>query len=371
MYKSTTSKIAPLSPRDYHAEDSHARELVQVFEAHWQLAGLASTVSQPGQFLTTTIGREPVLVRNFDGELVAVRNVCAHRHCTLATAALGQSERLKCPFHGWEYGSDGRTRRIPAAKNFPDFDREQHRLTTFETTCCGDLVFVRGQPGGPSLQEFIGDDAIFEKIAAWTDPKDWRPTPPRQLAFAANWKIPVEASLESYHIPEVHPQTFVEDPGEQKSDHAFFPGGSSFFTSFNTPRLRDQFLKVYERFLMGVLGVPFTAKYEHHHVFPNLLVSHTDSLTLVQSVDPASPVSSCSRVWHFGRRSARRNPVSLITANLWGRFTSWLSFQVLKEDIRMYPQIQLGTQSARDHAVLGRCEERLAAFQTFIAEAIR
>lgn len=370
MYQSNTSFIAPLSPSDYHSVDAHAREVERVFGRHWQLAGLAASVEANGQFLTATIGATPVLVRNFDGQLVALENVCAHRHCTLVNGT-GSSDKLKCPFHGWEYGHDGRTRRIPAAKNFPDFDRERHRLATFSVATCGGLVFVRLTEDGPSLREFIGSDEIVQKLERWTHADNWNPTAPRQLSFDANWKIPVEASLESYHIPEVHPQTFVEDPGESKSEHAFFPGGSSFFTSFNTPRLRDRFLKAYERFLMSVLGVPFTAQYEHHHVFPNLLVSHTDSLTLVQTVDPVSPTTSGTRVWHFGRRSRRRNPVSLVTASLWGRFTSWLAFQVLKEDIRMYPQIQQGACSARDHAVLGRCEERLAAFQRFVAEAVQ
>ena len=369
MYHSPVSFEASLEPRSYFAEESHALEATRVFESTWQLVGLASAIARPGEYLSATVGSVPVLVRNFDGELIALRNVCAHRHCSLVTAALGRSERLKCPFHGWEYGADGRTRKIPAAKNFPDHDRERYRLSAFPLERCGDLLFVRISGDGRSLRECLGELSV--RIEEWTSAPDWKPVVARTLPFPANWKIPVEASLESYHIPEVHPQTFAEDPGELKSEHLFAEYGSSFFTSFNTPRLRDRFLKVYEQFILKILGVPFLGKYAHHHVFPNLLISHTDSLTLVQIVRPVSSQSSEGLVWQFGRQSRRRNPVSISTAYLWSRFTAWLAYQVLKEDIGMYPKIQRGEMSAIDHAVLGRCEERLHAFQKFVAERTR
>ena len=143
MYQSLVSFQAPLDPRSFFAEDAHALESRSLIETTWQLAGLASSIRQPGQYLSTQLGSVPVVVRNFDGELVALRNVCAHRHCQLVSSALGQSEKLKCPFHGWEYGADGRTRRIPAPKNFPDFDRERYRLAAFQLERCGDLLFVR------------------------------------------------------------------------------------------------------------------------------------------------------------------------------------------------------------------------------------
>lgn len=369
MYQSPASFEALLDPRSYCAEDLSVLEATQVFESTWQFVGLVSSIDRPGQYLSATIGNVPVLVRNFDGEFAVVRNVCAHRHCALVTATLGQSAKLNCPFHGWEYGSDGRTRRIPAAKNFPDFDRERYRLSRFLLEQCGDLMFVRIRNEGPSLKEWLG--SLFERFAEWTSPPDWKPAVSRRLTFPANWKIPVEGSLESYHIPAVHPQTFAEDPGELKSEHAFATYSSSFFTSFNTPRFRDRVLKAYEKFILTILGVTFTGRYEHHHVFPNLLVSHTDSLTLVQSVRPLTSQTSEGLVWQFGRQSRRRNPASRLTAYGWSRFTAWLAYQVLKEDIGIYPQIQRGECSAVENAVLGRCEERLHAFQKFVVECGR
>ena len=96
------------------------------------------------------------------------------------------------------------------------------------------------------------------------------------------------------------------------------------------------------------------------------MISHTDSLTLVQVVRPVSGVSALTDVWQYGRQSNRRNPISSITAVLWGKFTAWLSYQILKEDIAIYPQVQQGERAAVDQSVLGRCEERLYVFERFV-----
>ena len=364
MYQSPVSFQAPLEPRSFFAEDALAQEVRHVFETTWQLIGLVSSIKQPGQYLSAHVGSVPVVVRNFDGKLVALRNVCAHRHCTLVSSATGQSETLKCPFHGWEYGVDGRTRKIPAAKNFPNFDRDHYRLDSFPLEQCGDLLFVRVAAEGPSLTEWLGD--LYDRIEEWTTCPTSKLAVSRILPLPANWKIPVEAALESYHIPEVHAQTFGEDPGELKSDHAFAKYTTSFFTAFNTPRLIDKLLKVYESFIMSILGVSFAPAYEHHHVFPNLLISNTSSLTLVQTVNPLTAETAVSNVWQYGRMSVRRNPFSKMTAWLWGRFTGWLSYQILKEDIRIFPHVQRGERAATDRSILGRCEERLYAFEKFL-----
>lgn len=368
MYQTTVSFQAPLTPQDYCTEAALAREHQDVFEATWQLVGLASSINTPGQYLTAEVGRIPVVVRNFDGDFSALLNVCAHRHCTLVSAATGHSEKLKCPYHGWEYGADGRTRKIPAARNFPDFDRERYRLKNFSLERCGDLLFVRIASHGPSLRDWMGE--LFERFEEWTSSPQWKPVIHRTVPAPSNWKVPVEVSLESYHIPEIHPQSFGEDPGESESQHSFSPYTTSFYTSFIGPRLIDRFMHHYERFLLRIMGAPFLGKYQHHHVFPNLLVSHTDSLTLFQVVRPSGASKSCSDVWQYGRQSSRTNPLSRLTAAMWASITAWLSYQILKEDLRIFEHVQRGEQAATDTSIFGRCEERLHAFQKFLAEQI-
>src|SRR5947199_5100216 len=82
-------------------------ELRNVFGAAWQLAGRAEQAREPGQFFTTTIGAEPVLiVRGNDGVLRAMSNVCRHRAGPVAEGE-GKRPVLQCGYHGWTYNLDG------------------------------------------------------------------------------------------------------------------------------------------------------------------------------------------------------------------------------------------------------------------------
>ena len=361
MYQSQTSLEPLLKPEDYCSSAVFERECRFVLADSWHLVGVASSVPNSGDFFSADVIGIPILVRNFDGELVALRNVCAHRQCELVSADRGHSDKLKCPYHGWEYGADGKTRRIPAATNFPRFDHEQYRLDRFAVAQCGDLVFVRPAEQGPALREWMGE--LFDVFRARFSMPNYKLAVTKKLVYAANWKIPVEASLESYHIPQVHPATFGEDPGESRSEHVFRQQSSTFHAHLMTPRLIDRLLRTWERLLLGYLGISSQGQYEHHHVYPNLLASFTDSLSLAHSVKPTGPTSAVGCLWHFRRQPERRGFHRRVVASAWGRITGHLSVQVLREDVIMYPKIQAGLAGTDKPGILGRCEERLHSFQ--------
>lgn len=368
MYHAQTSMEPPLPPQAYCAEEVWERERRAVFASAWHLVGTASSLQRPGQYLTLELLGVPLLVRNFDGELSALRNVCAHRQAILTTKSSGCSESLSCPYHGWEYGVDGRTRRLPGATNFPKFDHGRYCLERFAVAQCGDLVFVRLSKQGPTLREFLGDR--YDLFSKWFSPPEYRQAMFRRLDYAANWKIPVEASLESYHIPWVHPKTFNEDPGEMRSTHLFHDSGTSFETVFLAPRWIDRRLRDAERLVLSILGIRYTGDYQHHHVFPNILVSHTDSLSLIQVVHPAGPARSFALAWQFGIEPARRGPFLKTLARGWAQFTSWLTRTILAEDMHIYPLVQAGVAGASGPGLLGRCEERLYASQKYVRDRI-
>src|SRR5439155_8963074 len=152
---------------------------------------------RPGDFLTTELLGEPLLLRNVDREPHAYLNVCAHRHCLLRSEPTGHDEQLHCQYHGWEYQDDGRTAKIPEAGCFRPWDRENARLRKFRTATCGELVFVCLAADAPGLEEFLGP--FYPTCQAWfASPYglkwSW------QADYQANWKVPVENSLESYHV---------------------------------------------------------------------------------------------------------------------------------------------------------------------------
>jgi phenylpropionate dioxygenase-like ring-hydroxylating dioxygenase large terminal subunit len=195
---------------------------------------------------------------------------------------------MTCQYHGWEYGEDGRTRKIREPKNFAPFDRDVDRLDRYRVATCGGLVFVCLVESGPSLEEQLGDvyDRLAERFgAAWRPYLKWDPQ------YSANWKVPIENTLEAYHVPQVHPHTFREDPGSQRSTHVLDERHTWFGADlpFSPHSKIDTYFQRGEAWLMRRLGETPQGRYEQHHIFPTLLCSFTDVISLVQSVLPTGP----------------------------------------------------------------------------------
>ncbi|MFN8606526.1 MAG: aromatic ring-hydroxylating dioxygenase subunit alpha [Vulcanimicrobiota bacterium] len=352
MFRSPTSLPHRLSAQAYWSEEQYQRELPRL-QGGWQLVGHLGELSRAGDFITCSVLGQAVQVRNFNGQLRALSNVCAHRHCLLSHQRRGHSPSMRCQYHGWEYGSNGRPCKIPEPKNFVPFPRETMALPAYAVDCAGQLVFVRlGQ--GPSLAEQLGP--VYPLCQQFFGPDwkvhlDWRPD------YPANWKVPVENSLEAYHVPCVHPHTFGQDPGEQRSRHEFFQGGSSFSTRlpFAHTRLDAAFQRC-EGWVVRRLGASNDDLYHQYHIFPNLLFSFTSASSFVQCVLPTGAATSRALVLQFARRGGWLGPA-------WGSLKAALTLKILREDLGLFRAIQEGLQASPHTGLLGRCEERIHAFQ--------
>nr|AAL79685.1 putative chlorophyll synthase [Oryza sativa Japonica Group] len=71
-----------------------------------------------------------VIFRGKDGRPGCVQNTCAHRACPLHLGSVSEG-RIQCPFHGWEYSTDGKCEKMPATKllnvrirSLPCFEQE-------------------------------------------------------------------------------------------------------------------------------------------------------------------------------------------------------------------------------------------------------
>jgi choline monooxygenase len=175
-----------------------------IFAKTWQLAGRAEHVAEPGQYFTTTIANEPLLVvRGSDGVLRAMSNVCRHRAGPIAKGE-GKRPVLQCGYHGWTYSLDGALLKTPEFENAAEFDRASCRLPQFRVETWLDLVFVNLDPGAPSLRESFGEivDAVGHTGFRLAASKKWE--------LDCNWKVYVDNYLEGYHIPIVHSSLFRE-----------------------------------------------------------------------------------------------------------------------------------------------------------------
>src|SRR5512145_3440310 len=99
-----------LVPKERYTSAEFARlEWERMWTRSWLLAGRASDAAEPGDWFSFEIGPESILViRQTDGSLAARYNVCMHRGNRLREPGRGQASELRCLFHGWRYGIDGR-----------------------------------------------------------------------------------------------------------------------------------------------------------------------------------------------------------------------------------------------------------------------
>jgi choline monooxygenase len=352
-----------LEPRCYWSTEQHELELQAVFRPAWHLVGSASELSRPGDFKTFELLGQPVQLRRVENQWHAYSNVCVHRHCLLTSVPSGNSPKLRCQYHGWEYDQQGRTAHIPEPKNFAPWDRDANRLTKYRVETCGDLLFLCFEPDSPSLDESLGEG--YETLkrlfsAPWRQAHAW------STDVEANWKVPIENSLEGYHIPCVHPQTFKVAPTPERIHHVLGPRATSYTTPSVAPSRVESLLFAIEDVLLRALGRTSSKSYTHHHFFPNVLVSVTDMLSLGLVVTPLGPARSRIDVRLFCYQPDGKNLLLRTGCSLWARLNRAISRMVLSEDFAIYPDIQRGLAASTHPGCLGAIEERVHAFQTYV-----
>ena len=351
-----------LAPSCYYDPAFDARERAAVFAQGWHCVTTRFALREPGDFVTLELLDEPVIVRNCAGEIRAFQNVCAHRHAVMTPAACGNSERMRCQYHGWEYDADGQSLRIPDAGSFVPLRRAEHALRRLRAATCGQLVFISLVGQGLSLRAALGEPTYqlveqqfsedFQLTAAWT------------TDHAANWKVPVENALESYHVPEVHPNTFRTLSKARDATHTITP---SYTALHNTKPPASTLLHwISVRWRRNPRAI-----YAHVHAFPNLLIAHTDISSLAQLVVPTSPTTSRSFVFCFVHRGDGRRLIHRALGPLVAAVVERYTREVLREDNMIFAAIQRGLSASTQAGVLSAREERVHAFQCYVDAMVR
>jgi len=348
-----------LTPDQYYSEKQYQLEMECLLLPGWHFIASAAELPRPGDFLTLEFLGHPLQLRNFDGEIVAFLNVCPHRHCLLTHEPKGSDPRFRCQYHGWEYTKDGQTGRIPDAQCFRPWDRENARLTRLRSARCGDLVFVSLAEDGPDLADYLGP--LQATVAEWFS-YPYRQVWKWQADYTSNWKLPVENSLETYHIPCLHAKTFRNFPQEENVAHVL----TEHYTSFSTDEM-DSWVKKAIRRTVKRLGLRLTGRYTHHLVHPNLIFIGMDVFNMAQLVVPTSATTCRTVVWLFTPHGPRRGPLAWLFVKL----TKWLAIAItkaiLREDTPIFPDLQRGLEASKFPGVLGTREERVFLLQEHIA----
>jgi phenylpropionate dioxygenase-like ring-hydroxylating dioxygenase large terminal subunit len=189
----------------YTDERLYQLELQSVFSNSWQYAARLAQLTEPGQYVTTDIAGEPVvIVCGDDRVLRAFFNVCRHHAAAVMTEPEGQAHQLRCPYHGWTYSLQGQLKGTPDFNDVCNFDRLQNGLLPIELDSWEQWVFVRTSAQvGPGLGDFLTQQLTNEMLALNVKNLHW--VERRHYSFDCNWKVFVDNYLDGgYHVPHLH-----------------------------------------------------------------------------------------------------------------------------------------------------------------------
>jgi Rieske 2Fe-2S family protein len=191
-----------LSREFYCDAELFEREKRRLLLRHWHCAGHQSQVPEPGDFFTTEIcGESLIVVRGNDREIRALLNVCRHRGSRVCTQSAGHARGggFICPYHAWSYALDGSLR--AAARMPPGFERASFGLKRVHARVIEGLVFVSFAEVPLGLENVERMLAASAHFYGWAEAKvAHRETYPVQ----ANWKLAVENYMECYHCGPAH-----------------------------------------------------------------------------------------------------------------------------------------------------------------------
>jgi phenylpropionate dioxygenase-like ring-hydroxylating dioxygenase large terminal subunit len=347
-----------LRPEQYVSEHQYRLELRSLFQSAWHPLVARGEIARPGDYRTFDLLDVPILLRNCDGELRAFLNVCPHRHSKMVGSRCGNADSIKCQYHGWEFNKDGRTGKVPDARAFRPWDRDNACLQRIRVEICGELVFVNLSDRGPTLRDWFGENwdtwstsfgGAYRLAAVW------------EQEFPCNWKVVLENSLESYHIPQVHPKTFKVYPEEENAWHEMTETYSSFKT---IPP--DEFATRIQNWIVRRLGEPIGNEYWHRVRHPHTTFSSLDSFRMIQCVFPTGPTTCRYRSILFTLRGRRRNPFAWTLYRMLRAVTTVIAKKVFAEDASIYESVQSGLSASPHAGVIGTREERIFAFQEYV-----
>jgi choline monooxygenase len=179
-----------------------ASEQERVLGRTWQLIGHLRQVEKPGDYFTTEVAGEPLLiVRGIDDCLRAFFNVCRHRAGPPAEGC-GSRKVFRCVYHGWTYALDGSLLHSTEMEGVEGFRQEDFALAPVRCEEWFNLVFVSLDPQAPPLVETLG--VLPEQVGRF-DFTSMKFFERRTYDMKCNWKTYVDNYLEGFHLPTVHP----------------------------------------------------------------------------------------------------------------------------------------------------------------------
>lgn len=202
----------------YYSREFFELEKKQLWPHVWQMAAREEEIPNPGDFTEYEIvGQSLLIVRQVDGSVKALHNVCRHRATELGSGC-GRfpGNQIVCPFHGWRWKTDGSISHVFGREGFADETVRPEDLALHEARCesWGGHIWINMDLNAPPLREalFPAADILTRNGVENLRVKWWK-----EAIINCNWKLAQEAFFEGWHVKQTHPQlyTYIDDPDSE------------------------------------------------------------------------------------------------------------------------------------------------------------
>lgn len=187
----------------YFSPDFAALENARLWPRTWQMACRLEDIPEVGDYVLYEIADiSLIVVRSAADRVQAFFNACLHRGRALRDCG-GSASEFRCPFHGFTWALDGSCKKLVNGWDFDHVDKAEFSLPEAKVGVWGGFVFVNPDGSKETLQDFLGDVVDDYRTRGWSLGDRCKSVHVQKIN-RCNWKIALEAFIESFHVTETH-----------------------------------------------------------------------------------------------------------------------------------------------------------------------